>query len=58
MDKWNMIPTHCIYLDKVYHILNIDMQGGYFTLSNPDAIKRGDTMILDNIDMGLCDPIL
>jgi hypothetical protein len=58
MDKWNMIPTHCIYLDKVYRIVNIEMQGGYFTLANPEATKRGDTMILENIDMELCDPII
>ena len=56
-NKWNIIPTKCLYQNKVYRILNIELQGGYFTLQDPEATKRGDLMILENIDMDLCDPI-
>jgi len=54
--KWNTIPFECEYSGKVYRILNIDMQGGYFTLQDLNA-KRGDIQVIDNIDMDKCNPI-
>ena len=54
--KWNIIPSQCDYDGKVYRILNIDMQGGYFTLQDLNA-KRGDIQVIDNIDMDKCNPI-
>jgi len=53
--KWNMIPSKCEYCNKIYNIVSIDLQGGYFTLYNPEAIK-GDVMIY-NVDMEECNPI-
>lgn len=55
--KWNIIPDKCNYLGKKYKILDIDLQGGYFTLCDLEA-KRGDVQALTDIDMELCDPIL
>ena len=49
---YNIIPTQCEYNGKVYRILNIDMQGGYFTLDDVD----GDNYI-GEIDMDECTPI-
>lgn len=54
--KWNMIPGECEYNGKVYRILNIDMQGGYFTLYDTEA-KKGEVQVLDDIDMEKCNPI-
>lgn len=54
--KWNIIPTNCKYLGKVYRILNIDMQGGYFTLQNVQA-QKGEVQVLENIDMDECFPV-
>ena len=54
--KWNTIPSECEYGGKVYRILNIDMQGGYFTLQDLNA-KKGDIQVVDNIDMDKCNPI-
>jgi hypothetical protein len=54
--KWNTIPFECEYIGKVYRILNIDMQGGYFTLQDLNA-KKGDIQVIDNIDMDKCNPI-
>jgi len=54
--KWNTIPSECEYDGKVYRILNIDIQGGYFTLQDLNA-KRGDIQVIDNIDMDKCNPI-
>jgi hypothetical protein len=54
--KWNTIPSECEYDGKVYRILNIDMQGGYFTLQDLNA-KKGDIQVVDNIDMDKCNPI-
>ena len=54
--KWNTIPFECEYSGKVYRILNIDMQGGYFTLQDLNA-KKGDIQVIDNIDMDKCNPI-
>ena len=54
--KWNTIPSECDYDGKVYRILNIDMQGGYFTLQDLNA-KKGDIQVVDNIDMDKCNPI-
>lgn len=54
--KWNIIPANCKYKDKVYRILNIDMQGGYFTLHNVQA-QKGEVQVLENIDMDECDPV-
>jgi hypothetical protein len=54
--KWNIIPSQCDYDGKVYRILNIDMQGGYFTLQDLNA-KKGDIQVIDNIDMDKCNPI-
>ena len=54
--KWNTIPSECEYDGKVYRILNIDMQGGYFTLQDLNA-KKGDIQVIDNIDMDKCNPI-
>ena len=56
VSKWNTIPSECKYDGKVYRILNIDMQGGYFTLQDLNA-KKGDTQVVDNIDMDKCNPI-
>ena len=54
-NKWNMIPTKCLYFEKEYNIVAIDLQGGYFTLYNPNADK-GEIMIYD-VDMEKCNPI-
>lgn len=54
--KWNTIPSECEYGGKVYRILNIDMQGGYFTLQDLNA-KKGDIQVVDNIDMDKCNLI-
>jgi hypothetical protein len=54
--KWNTIPSECEYDGKVYRILNIDMQGGYFTLQDLNA-KKGDIQVIDNIDMDKCNLI-
>jgi len=54
--KWNTIPFECEYSGKVYRILNIDMQGGYFTLQYLNT-KKGDIQVIDNIDMDKCNPI-
>ena len=54
--KWNTIPSECEYDGKVYRILNIDMQGGYFTLQDLNA-KKGDIQVVDNIDMDKCNLI-
>jgi hypothetical protein len=54
--KWNTIPSECEYDGKVYRILNIDMQGGYFTLQDLNS-KKGDIQVVDNIDMDKCNPI-
>ena len=56
VSKWNTIPSECKYDGKVYRILNIDMQGGYFTLQDLNA-KKEDTQVVDNIDMDKCNPI-
>lgn len=49
---YGIIPSRCEYNGKVYRILNIDMQGGYFALDEVD----GDDYI-ENIDMDECKPI-
>lgn len=54
--KWNTIPFECEYSGKVYRILNIDMQGGYFTLQDLNT-KKEDIQVIDNIDMDKCNPI-
>ena len=54
--KWNTIPFECEYSGKVYRVLNIDIQGGYFTLQDLNA-KKGDIQVIDNIDMDKCNPI-
>jgi len=54
--KWNTIPSECEYDGKVYRILNIDMQGGYFTLQDLN-VKKGDIQVVDNIDMDKCNTI-
>lgn len=54
--KWNFIPSKCEYLGKVYRILSIDMQGGYFTLQDLSA-KRGEVQVLGDIDMCKCNPV-
>lgn len=56
-EKWNMIPSECEYNGKTYRILNIDLQGGYFTLQNLEA-KKGEEQILDDIDIDECNPVL
>lgn len=56
-NQWNIIPSQCLYQNKVYRILDIDLQGGYFTLQDPEAKERGDLMVIDNIDMDECYPI-
>lgn len=56
VSKWNTIPSECEYDGKVYRILNIDMQGGYFTLQDLN-VKKGDIQVVDNIDMDKCNPI-
>jgi len=56
VSKWNTIPSECEYDGKVYRILNIDMQGGYFTLQDLNA-KKGDIQVIDNIDMDKCNLI-
>lgn len=52
----NMIPSECEYDGKNYRILNIDMQGGYFTLQDAEA-KKGNVQVLENIDILSCRPI-
>jgi hypothetical protein len=54
--RWNMIPDRCEYNGKIYRILNIELQGGYFTLQVLEA-ERGDVQVLDDIDMDKCIPI-
>ena len=54
--RWNMIPDRCEYNGKIYRILNIDLQGGYFTIQDLEA-ERGDVQVLDDIDMDKCIPI-
>jgi hypothetical protein len=54
--KWNMIPDRCEYNGKIYRILNIELQGGYFTLQDLD-VERGGIQVLDGIDMDKCIPI-
>jgi hypothetical protein len=44
------------YNGKIYRILNIELQGGYFTLQVLEA-ERGDVQVLDDIDMDKCIPI-
>lgn len=55
--KWNMIPGSCEYKGKAYRILNIDMQGGYFTLCDTEA-KKGEIQVFEDIDMDECNPII
>jgi hypothetical protein len=55
--KWNTIPDECEYKGKIYRILNIELQGGYFTLQDLEAGK-GDIQVLDNIDMDECIPVI
>ena len=55
--KWNMIPGNCEYKGKTYRIINIEMQGGYFTLHDTEA-KKGEVQVLENIDMDECNPII
>ena len=50
--KWDMIPSQCEYDGKIYRILNIDMQGGYFTLQDLEA-KKGDVQVIE-VDMLDC----
>jgi hypothetical protein len=54
--RWNMIPNRCEYNGKIYRILNIELQGGYFTLQDLEA-ERGDIQVLNDIDMDKCIPI-
>lgn len=55
-DKWSKIPYQCEYQGKTYRILDIDLQGGYFTLYDPEA-KKGEVQVLAPIDMEKCNPI-
>jgi hypothetical protein len=52
-EKSITLPGRCEYNGKTYRILDIDMQGGYFTLQDLDA-KKGDIQVLDNIDIEQC----
>ena len=54
--KWNMIPSECLYKGKIYRILNIEMQGVYFTLYDKEA-KKGEVQVIDDVDMDECYPI-
>ena len=54
-DKWNMIPSQCEYDGKIFRILNIDMQGGYFTLQDLEA-KKGDVQVIE-VDMLDCNVV-
>jgi hypothetical protein len=54
--RWNMIPDRCEYNGKIYRILNIDLQGGYFKIQDLEA-ERGVVQVLDDIDMDKCIPI-
>jgi hypothetical protein len=49
-----MIPNKCILNGKIYDILNIDLQGGYFTLFNPEA-KRYEVRIINWVDIEDCE---
>ena len=51
-----MIPSECLYKGKIYRILNIEMQGGYFTLYDKEA-KKGEVQVIDDVDMDECYPI-
>ena len=44
-------PTQCIYKGKTYRILMIDLQGGFFTLHDPNE------GVLDLIDIEACEPV-
>ena len=55
-NKWKKIPTECVYKDKKYHILQIDIQGGFFTLYDSTA-KKGEVQVLECIDMEECCPV-
>lgn len=52
-NKWNKIPTECVYKGKKYRILSIEMQGGFFTLQDLTA-EKGEVQVLDNINMDEC----
>lgn len=54
--KWLMIPNKCEYKGNIYRILDIDLQGGYFTLHDVNA-KKGDVWVFPNIDMDECNPV-
>jgi hypothetical protein len=54
--KWNMIPDKCEFDGKIYSILDIDLQGGFFTLYNPEA-EVGEIQVLNDVDMDLCNVI-
>lgn len=54
--KWNHIPNRCEYKGKVFRILSIDLQGGYFTLHDINSVK-GQVQVLSDIDMDECNPI-
>lgn len=45
------LPGKCIYQGKEWRILNIDMQGGYFDLHDPEL------GMLEHIDIEECKPI-
>lgn len=51
--NWKKIPTECVYKGKKYRILNIDLQGGLFTLQDLTA-EKGEVQVLDNINMEEC----
>ena len=58
---FNLIPGKCIYKGKTWRILDIDMQGGYFTLHRwtgkykVGRITPGN--LLKNVDMDKCKPV-
>ena len=49
VQSWNNFPRRCIYRDREWVILSVDMLGGELSIQNP---KDGQ---LDNVDIEDCE---